>query len=48
VNVPLRPAGASVYSLQLPELDAGTQTVRPMPIRLERRAFDGGIEPFNC
>jgi hypothetical protein len=48
LDVPLPPAGAASYSMQLPELGFDQATIRAMPIRLERRALDAGIEPFNC
>ena len=32
----------------LPDLLLGVQRVALPPIRLDRRTFDGGLEPFNC
>ncbi len=48
LEVPLQPAAAQHYRIQLPPLDVNGQRVQPLPIELQRRVLDGGIEPFNC
>jgi hypothetical protein len=37
-----------VVAPYLPDVQLGARRLPIAPIRFERRAFDGGIEPFNC
>lgn len=49
VSIEVRlPDGPPDFEVMLPDLQLGAQRVTIPPIRFDRRAFDGGIEPFNC
>jgi hypothetical protein len=44
----LLPAAPPDFEVILPDLQLGGRRLAIPPLRFERRAFDGGIEPFNC